>query len=178
MLTSQLGIATIALVLCGCATMNGPSANGAHDLIEHWAIAHDIPFVVADKAAVHDAVGGFEISFGGQVFSPKAIKYISFDLSVYNSVGDAELCAIRGTNGGTVKYIGPFTLGEKFWGYFDPIVYNRAATSAEVTRIVVDYMDGTTATYKGDSLAQFAPNANWWRRSTPYYHLPGYTTVD
>jgi|688.fasta_scaffold573480_1 hypothetical protein len=80
---------------------------------------------------------GYETVFRNQ--SKKKIKYISFTLLAYNPVND-----VIGTK--TVKGVGPIGSGEIATYKWDYLWFTDLVEKVKVSKIVVEYMDGTFAT--------------------------------
>jgi len=83
----------------------------------------------------------------------KDIKYITFTVVPYNRVGDRAKCEINGydtTYQG--KVTGPIELSEVSKSYtrshnWSTAWYNNTISCIKITRIQIDYMDGTHYTY-------------------------------
>lgn len=86
---------------------------------------------------------GFDISVINYV--PKTIKYINFTVAGFNDVDDREaLKTFKGV--GPIKYLN-FALYE-----YDDAFFSRTITKLKITKISVDYMDGTRKEYTGLAL--------------------------
>lgn len=78
----------------------------------------------------------------------KTIKYITFYVQFFNGVGDPIIC--RSTKSSVLPFtgIGPVKEGEtKYWNWSDDVEYYiRNAKSAEIKKIVIEYIDGSKYT--------------------------------
>ena len=102
-----------------------------------------------------NSAGGvdFFIDWGYFDYS-KDIKYISFTVVAYNNVADIQKCSIGGHSRFTGKATGPISASDEFnpsnsgvpfkWG---TAWYNNSITCIKLTKVVVNYMDGSSYTY-------------------------------
>lgn len=78
--------------------------------------------------------------------SNKRIKYLTWYGNVLNAVDDKVACTIRNTYSFSGKDTGPYEPNAIGGGEWDCIIYNWSAKEMKLTRISIQYMDGTTAT--------------------------------
>jgi hypothetical protein len=89
-----------------------------------------------------------------------AIKYISVQISLFNSVGDMVGSQIGGDRTKGIRFTGPLTHEEgetrASWG---PVWYNTTGSCIKIESMTITWMNGKNQTYAGKSLqAAFAPN--------------------
>lgn len=84
--------------------------------------------------------------------SGKAIKYLVFDASFKNNVGDLVSCDIRSDASFRGKDTGPVKDGRSSGGTWDCVIYNWSATKLVINSIDIEYMDGGTITINGEDL--------------------------
>lgn len=96
-----------------------------------------------------NSVGGVTVGLNAQYFKKsKAIKYLYFTLIPYNSVGDKVACTIRGTSDFIGRVTGPVDAQyEPYYWFWETAWYNSAITCIKLTRVKIEYMDGTSITY-------------------------------
>ena len=81
----------------------------------------------------------------------KTIKYITFEMSAFNGVGDPARGEHSGVSSLRRKGVGPIVPGEVAEYNFDNrLFYNGTTSCLELRRIVVEHMDGSTFTYVND----------------------------
>ena len=103
------------------------------------------PVTVVDMRHTIDYVGGVEWSFEIRNNSDKEIKYIIFQWSCYNAVGDLIRDEITGESYKRCKFTGPLAPGETTGRIGNTTkFYNYSYASMKWDEIVVEYMDGTT----------------------------------
>jgi hypothetical protein len=80
----------------------------------------------------------------------KSIKYISFTVVPYNNVGEIQTCRISGKSAATGRITGPISASDSFTyglGKWDDAWYNSTITWIKLTKVVVQYIDGSSYTY-------------------------------
>lgn len=95
-----------------------------------------------------NSAGGVDAHTVWKNTSNKVVKYISFEWDPYNAVGDVVGCSIRGYRRTGGKVTGPINPGQTYgYGYYwDCMWYNNTIKKLKLTKIEIDYMDGTTKT--------------------------------
>ena len=71
------------------------------------------------------------------------IKYMSFWIVPYNAVDDIEYSEIGNKSKVKLRVVGPIETNENNSVTFDCVWYNNVIDHAEITRVEVEYMDGT-----------------------------------
>jgi hypothetical protein len=96
-----------------------------------------------------NSVGGVTVGITAQYFKKsKNIKYLYFTLTPYNSVGDKVACSIRGTSEFIGRVTGPVAAqyDPLFW-FWETAWYNSAITCIKVSKVKIEYTDGSSYTY-------------------------------
>lgn len=78
--------------------------------------------------------------------SSKKIKYIVFTAQAYNQVNDRIKSEIGGYSSFRMKDVGPIAKGEYGGGEWDGVWYNTTTAYAKITKIEIEYMDGSKKT--------------------------------
>lgn len=109
-----------------------------------------------------DYCGGRSVYFHFKNISKKTIKYLTWEGSFYNAVGDLVSCEIRNycTMRGTVT--GPIKPNGTNWDsyYWDCVIYNYTARRIEITNIEIEYMDGTSLNIRGNEIQYLIKQGN------------------
>lgn len=104
-----------------------------------------------------NSVGGVDVRLGIANLSNKTIKYFRATVVSYNAVGDRVTGDIRGRSSARIYSTGPYA------GYdgvndpalrplrWDTVWYNSSIRCIEITRVSIEYMDGTTRTFSTPS---------------------------
>lgn len=92
-----------------------------------------------------NSAGGIELIFFAKNNSGKEIKYIRFNVDLYNAVGDKIKDEIKNTSSVYVEITGPIANGESA-NYKDIIGYNENCAKIAITEVTLVYMDGTSQT--------------------------------
>lgn len=93
-----------------------------------------------------DSAGGAVVKIYFNNSSKKTIKYISFNVTPYNAVGDVQRDSISGESTRWLKKTGPIEPMEKGYvegGGWKGVWYNNSVTSATIDGILIEYMDGS-----------------------------------
>ncbi len=94
--------------------------------------------------------GGVDIFIDWGYFDySKDIKYISFTFVPYNNVGDIQTCSISGKSTATGRITGPISASDSFTylNKWEAFWYNNTIIRIKLTKVVVEYMDGSSYTY-------------------------------
>ncbi len=109
------------------------------------AIEKQSPVTVVGMRWTMDYVGGVEWTFKIRNNTDKEIKYITFQWSCYNAVGDSIRDEISGKDYVRIKYTGPLAPGATTDKKRNTtLFYNHAYANMKWNEITVEYMDGTT----------------------------------
>ena len=123
-----------------------------------------LPLKVVSGRYITDSVGGNELYFNFKNNSDRDIKYIDFQVALYNAVNDEISDEISGDKGLTIRYTGPLTAGSttgEFTGtrkFYNPsfkgnLVFNY---------VTITYMNNSTEDIPADKLrsSDFLPWAH------------------
>jgi len=103
------------------------------------------PVTIVGMRYTTDSVGGVEWTFKIRNNTDKEIKYITFQWTCYNAVGDQIRDEITGKTYVRIKYTGPLGAGETTGKKRNTtLFYNNTYNNAKINEITVEYMDGTT----------------------------------
>jgi len=80
----------------------------------------------------------------------KRIKYITFTLRPFNTVGDAVRGRTKGESTTEVRGVGPIEPGENASYMFKNVWYNGTIDCIEIRKVEVEYFDGSSFTYVND----------------------------
>jgi len=104
------------------------------------------------------AEGGEPNSSGGvdyevEIFNnsrEKTIKYVTFEATPYNPVGDKVWGRIEEKSRYTMEGVGPIEPFGHAYFNFDNVWYNSTISCVEMNKMVVEYVDGTSFIYIND----------------------------
>jgi len=96
-----------------------------------------------------NSANGVDFSIDWGYFNEqKDIKYITFHVMPYNNVGDIQKCSISGHSEFKAQITGPISAKSEFnnpvWG---TAWYNNSVKCLVITKVKVQYMDGSQYTY-------------------------------
>lgn len=108
-----------------------------------------------------NSAGGVQPYFQlANISKDKQIKYLTFTVKGFNSVGDLVRDQVgRGGNTHSMRAVGPIEPGEDAAYRFDPVWYNGTTDCMELHKILVEHVDGSTFTYIND-LKDISQNTN------------------
>jgi hypothetical protein len=102
------------------------------------------PITVVNMRYTIDYVGGVEWTFKIRNNTDKVIKYITFQWTCYNAVGDSIRDEISGKSYVRIKFTGPLAPGKTTESKRNTtLFYNHSFASIKWNEIIVEYMDGT-----------------------------------
>lgn len=99
-----------------------------------------------------NSVGGVGAFFHYKNLSDKTIKYFVWTGYPINAVGDPVSCTVRGYSLQKGEATGPIKKGASRKSHWDCIWYNWQAEKLILTKIEIEYMDGSTLEIEGDEL--------------------------
>lgn len=106
-----------------------------------------------------NSAGGVSVGIEYMANSEKPIKYISVSMSGYNNVGDRIRGSISGDYVTTGRITGPFTKhSELEYGEWDTLWYSSSTSCVKITKVKIDYMDGSSYTYVNELKKILNPN--------------------
>lgn len=90
-----------------------------------------------------NSAAGVDAYFYYQNLSDKVIKYLSWEGYPINAVGDAVACEVRHKKNFSGQHTGPVKRGQKGGGCWGCAWYNWTAKKLIITKVKIEYMDGT-----------------------------------
>ena len=93
-----------------------------------------------------DSVGGVEPVFFIVNNSNKTVKYINFNVTFYNAVGDKVFNEIGNYGNAKLRITGPLKPWHGEMYCWDPVFYNYSVEKIYVKQATITYMDGTQKT--------------------------------
>ncbi|MCI8468834.1 MAG: hypothetical protein HFJ75_05010 [Eggerthellaceae bacterium] len=99
-----------------------------------------------------DSAGGAGVRIRLQNDTDKTVKYIKFTLQAINSVGD--IVGERNSNSPIklAQGVGPIEPGAYESYHFEHLWYNGTIASAQLKKVEIQYMDGTTETIENPAI--------------------------
>ena len=108
-----------------------------------------------------NSVGGADVEIAWESKSEETINYVTFTVECYNAVGDIISCDITGDTTKNLQITGPIHKGggmhtmiggEMMGNEWGEVWYNNTAYKVEITKVKIDYKNGTSTTVSGDDL--------------------------
>lgn len=99
-----------------------------------------------------NSASGCDASFYYVNKSSKTIKYVVWEGSFKNAVGDYVTCEVRRDSSYRGKDTGPVKSGRSGGGSWECVIYNWSAKTLVINSIDIDYMDGSSITISGKDL--------------------------
>lgn len=93
-----------------------------------------------------NSAGGIKLTFRGKNKSGKEIKYVRFDITMKNAVGDSLTDDISGDYSIPVEIIGPVKAGKEVYLNSELVGYCDNCARVDVNDITIIYTDGTSET--------------------------------
>ena len=120
-------------------------------VITHFSIGHQD--YQGSWVGGPNSAGGVSVKISFKNESPKTIKYATFTVTPVNAVKDVVACTVRGRTEAYLKLTGPVggntSSNGNFW---ENVWYNHSISTAVMTCVDVEYMDGSTESFEGDNL--------------------------
>lgn len=112
----------------------------------------NFPFRFTDVRSYINSADGVMVSVLCRYYKKeKDIKYLYITMVPYNQVGDPQSCYILRRSEFTGKITGPISAQyHDFIWQWDAAWYNNTIRCIQITKVVVQYMDGTSYTYIKD----------------------------
>jgi hypothetical protein len=112
------------------------------------------------KFNIYSVYGGLPNSAGGvnakidfyYYYEDKDIKYITFTVIPYNSVGDIQSCDITGKSKANLQFTGPISANTRPNDnrIFENVWYNSTINKIKLVKVQVEYTDGSRYTYANE----------------------------
>ena len=99
-----------------------------------------------------NSASGVDANFYYKNLSDKTIKYLVWRGYPINAVGDPVSCTIRDYSEHGGRDTGPVRKGASGGGSWDCVWYNWQAKKLILTKVEIEYMDGSTLNIEGDEL--------------------------
>jgi len=116
-----------------------------------------------------NSAGGVSISYSYQNLSNKVIKYISFYFIPYNAVHDSVTCRTTYKSENSVTATGP--IQPNIWNngcLFQNAWYNNTIIDVKVSKVEIEYMDGSMVTASGAGI-EIVANSGYCYVATAIY---------
>lgn len=116
-----------------------------------------------------NSAGGVGVKIRFRNDGEKTIKYATFTVVPYNAVNDVQRSAAGGHSAAEIKVTGPVEAGTAGEYTFGNVWYNDTITTVKLTRVRLQFMDGSEETAAGSDIRYEAPPAGggaaaWFRR--------------
>ena len=111
------------------------------------------PFIAAYKTVELNSVGGVDYTIAAYNNSNKTIKYVYYTVYAINRVNDMVKDDITNEYFIKLKETGPVEPNKIFGGTFKAIMYNYSANDIILSKVTIEYMDGTTKTLTGNQIS-------------------------
>lgn len=152
-----LTAALLSIILVAC----GPTQRSQQELLskQQFDLMRDagINIAISRKyTSFPNSVGGVNVGIDVTNLSNKTIKYLRFNVSAYNAVGDKVRGEISRSSSANIYATGPFVANGFNSLSWSNVWYNNSIRCTEITSMIIEYMDGSKRTYTGRSqLEQF-----------------------
>lgn len=147
-------VAIFAFSVTGCVSSQQQALNNYVLSEVQKDISEGLPLSISGFGVDDiNSVGGVEIMAAAINLSPKTIKYLTYDFTPYNSVGDVQRGEIRRRSKASVYTTGPYAQYEPIVSYWENVWYNSDIKCIVLSRVEIEYMDGTSVTF-GSSQVQ------------------------
>lgn len=120
--------------------------------LEHIKTIKSTIRVTSCYLSAPNSASGCDANFYYVNKSGKTIKYLVFDASFKNAVGDLVSCDIRNESSFRGKDTGPVKDGRSSGGNWDSIIYNWSAKKMVINSVDIEYMEGGNITITGEDL--------------------------
>lgn len=120
--------------------------------LEHIKTIKSTIRVTSCYLSAPNSASGCDANFYYVNKSGKTIKYLVFDASFKNAVGDLVTCDIRNDASFRGKDTGPVKDGRSSGGTWDCVIYNWSAKKLVINSVDVEYMEGGNMTITGEDL--------------------------
>lgn len=102
-----------------------------------------------------NSAGGVDARIG--IINPEngaTVKYVRYDISPYNRVGDRVLGRIKNNDQARLRATGPIEGGgSEDWSVWENVFYNNSITCIELNSVEITYMDDSSRHFSGEDLA-------------------------
>ncbi|EJA9197149.1 hypothetical protein FXI35_004889 [Escherichia coli] len=144
------------LALSGCVNQKG--------FIDSATLSKE-PIVITSIFTLYpNSAGGAGVVIDFVNTSGKAIKYVSFNMTPFNSVGDEVASEIDGLKEKQVRLVGPIENGFDTKGMFNSMLsspgrfnnvwYNQTIVCSKINSIKIEFMSGDAVSISGVNLSK------------------------
>ena len=109
----------------------------------------NIPVKIKKLSKTTNSVGGVSVSIVWKNNTDKTVKYFKWTGFPTNAVGDMVSCSIRDYSYFTGRETGPIKPNKKSDPYWDCVWYCWQVDKIHITKVEVEYMDGTSIVLEG-----------------------------
>ena len=109
--------------------------------------------VILDVAEGDEPNSAGGVDYEVEIFNnsrSRTIKYVNFEATPYNPVGDKVTGRIKEQSTTTMEGVGPIEPSGHAYFNFDNVWYNSTISCVELKRMVVEYVDGSQFIYVND----------------------------
>lgn len=146
--------AVVSLSLAACTPLDvvdeSPESYKKEALLT--AEAANLPVFIRGIEVGHpNSAGGVSVNIKGHNFGGKEIKYIRYQVTPYNRVGDKVAGEIRRRSTTNLTETGPIPHGSNFGAFSEwaNVWYNHQISCVRLNRIKIEYTDGSSRTIAG-----------------------------
>ena len=138
----------VALFVSGCSTAPFKSPIERYENAVLKAQEKNSPLVVLSAYTGYpNSVGGVDLTVRTLATSKKNIKYIVFDVTGYNRVGDKVAGEVRRKYSRSVQITGPIAYGASDTYKWGALWYDSTLSCAHINSASVTFMDGSSKIY-------------------------------
>lgn len=154
----------LALTGCATSTMGGDQIQAYRQAIENGKPV----FVEALYVLRPNSAGGVTLGLRWHNLSDESIKYVEITAVPYNAVGDPIASDIGGRTIFNGRITGPIEPNSRAGDFtWRNVWYNHSAACVELTRMEIEYMNGSTLTLEKEDIDQMYRGA--YRQNTCEY---------
>lgn len=122
--------------------------------VMEYAGDNNTPIVVVhNRTGLPNSVGGVSPSIAFYNTSDSDFKYVIFDVTPYNRVGDVAVSRVGGKSTAKLEFMGPYSPGEYVGGgRWSPVWYSPGIVCMKIEKIELIFMDGNVTVIESDNL--------------------------
>lgn len=122
---------------------------------ENSAISSGFPFIIHNyHSGRPDTANGVDVYIIASNLSKKTIKYVTYQATPYNAVGDIQMGSIRRNSTDRLTDTGPYQSQSDIMGIWGNVWYNGTISCIVINSVRIEYMDGSIKTYSSPSQVQ------------------------
>ena len=136
-----------SILLVSCGTFKDPREDEYNEFMEKKK-----PLIITSNQIYGvNSAGGASVRIVGKNLSKKTIKYISYTVKAYNAVGDSVKGEIKRSSLANLGDTGPMKSMDSIGGVWKNVWYNSTINCMVITKVEIEYMDGSRKNYIGPS---------------------------